>query len=193
MTLIAACLLVAATGTLTGSVAQAVRPIVKTVDQLELERYFGKWYEIVRIENEFQIGCRATTAEYSQNEDQTLQVTKSCLVGDGSQTRIKRANGRAWIDDSSSNAKMKVSFVRFLGWWKMFAVDHWILELGPVNEQGQYSFSLVGSKDRKYGWILSREPEMSEATLHEVFALAERQGYDRAQFRRTDQSANLPR
>ena len=38
---------------------------LKTVGQIDLEKYQGKWYEIANYPTKFQKGCSCTTAEYT--------------------------------------------------------------------------------------------------------------------------------
>jgi len=163
---------------------------VQTVESVELERYLGKWFEIARIENEFQIGCRETTAEYTENADQSITVINQCVIGDQSQTRVRQALGRAWIQDKTSSAKLKVSFVHFLFWWKAFAGNYWILGLGPINADGLYDYALVGEPGRRYAWVLSRRPSLDEATYQQTLEHFRSQGYDVNRFVRTSQAEN---
>ncbi len=87
---------------------------VTTVGKVDLQRYVGLWYEIARIPNRFQKQCaRGTTAQYSLRDDGKITVINQCFKGDGS---LDNAEGVAKIVDRLSNAKLKVSFVSFLGW-----------------------------------------------------------------------------
>lgn len=153
----------------------------KTVPQLELEKYQGKWFEIARIPNNFQRGCVATTATYSLNEDGTVHVLNEC-VRDGVSKKKVSAKGKAWIVDEESNSKLEVSFVHFLFWWRIFSGDYWVLHLGPLNDEGLYSTAVVGEPRRKFGWILSRTPEISEEVRSQLDQILTDQGYDPAKF-----------
>ena len=44
-------------------------PELKTVDNVDVSRYLGKWYEIASFPQEFQEGCTASTTEYIRNDD----------------------------------------------------------------------------------------------------------------------------
>ena len=57
--------------------------------------------------------------------------------------------------------------------WRPFWGDYWVLGL-----DADYQWAIVGSPDRKYGWILSRTPEMPQDTLEHVFAILTENGYD---------------
>ena len=49
-----------------------------TVDQVDLQRYAGTWYEIARLPQWFQRGCYDSTATYSLNDDDTVKVVNRC-------------------------------------------------------------------------------------------------------------------
>jgi apolipoprotein D and lipocalin family protein len=143
---------------------------VTTVDRVDLERYVGLWYEIAKIPNRFQKQCvRGTTAEYTLREDGRIAVVNRCFDKDG---RVDEAKGVAKIEDTTSNAKLKVSFVSFFG-WRPFWGDYWVIGLDE-----DYQWAIVGTPDRKYGWVLARMPALDEDTMGEILAIIERNGYD---------------
>jgi lipocalin/uncharacterized protein YbjT (DUF2867 family) len=148
-----------------------------TVPHVDLQRYAGLWYEIAKIPNRFQKACdRGATAQYTLRDDGKIEVINRCIESNGNE---KQAKGVAKVEDAGTNSKLKVSFVSFLG-IRPFWGDYWILGLGP-----DYDYAVVGSPDRKYGWILCRDPEMPEETRLRVFALLREQGYDPADFEPT--------
>ncbi|HEX2868613.1 MAG TPA: lipocalin family protein [Ignavibacteriales bacterium] len=152
----------------------------ETVKFVDLKRYAGLWYEIARIPNRFQKSCTGnTTAEYSLMDDGRVRVVNSCDEEDG---KRNIAEGVARISDTSSNAKLEVSFFSILG-IRPFWGDYWILGLDK-----DYRYAVVGSPDRKYGWILSRTPHLSDEKLSEAWKILERQGYNPKNFQFTRQT-----
>lgn len=166
--------------------ANAARTPVQAVDAIDVKSYLGKWYEIARVENEFQIGCRDTTMTYSQKDDRSLDVQNGCVVGEGSFERHRIAYGHAWLD-SKQPAKMKVSFVHFLVWWKPFANDYWVLEVGAPDASGLYSYAIVGHPRRRYGWVLSRTQHVDDQAYKDLMRKVSEHGYDASLFKRSDQ------
>lgn len=143
---------------------------VTTVKQVDLKRYAGLWYEIARIPNRFQKQCvGGTTAEYTLRKDGRINVVNRCLTADGT---VDEARGVAKVVDPVTHAKLKVSFVSILG-IRPFWGDYWILALDP-----DYSWVVVGTPDRKYGWILAREPELAPDVLEGIRRRIRAQGYD---------------
>jgi apolipoprotein D and lipocalin family protein len=147
---------------------------LKTMSTVDLQRYVGLWHEIARIPNRFQKQCdRGTTAEYTLRDDGRIKVVNRCLKADGTPDE---AEGEARAVDTAANAKLEVSFVSFLG-WRPFWGDYWIIGLDT-----DYRWAVVGTPDRKYGWVLSRTPQVSDATMDRIFAILERNGYRREDF-----------
>ena len=150
-----------------------------TVSAVDLVRYTGLWYEIAKIPNRFQKQCaRGTTAEYTLRDDGKITVVNRCFKEDGS---LDEAEGVAKIEDTQTNAKLKVSFVSILG-WRPFWGDYWVIGL-----DSNYQWAIVGDPDLKYGWILARTPALDEATLETVFTILENSGYDPGVFEMSPQ------
>ena len=76
----------------------------------------------------------------------------------------------ARIVNKNSNAKLEVSFVSFLG-WRPFWGDYWIIGLDE-----NYKWAVVGTPSRKYGWVLSRTPQLDKQTMDTVFQIFKRPG-----------------
>ena len=65
-------------------------PPLKLVDQVDLDRYAGLWYEAARVPNPFQDQCvRNVTAEYRLRDDGRIDVINRCEKKDGSFDRSK--------------------------------------------------------------------------------------------------------
>lgn len=143
---------------------------LKTVKSVDLKKYVGTWYEISKIPNKFQKQCvKGTTAQYKLNEDGEIDVINSCIDIDGEKDV---ANGLARIVDKNSNAKLEVSFVSIFG-WHLFWGDYWVIGLGD-----NYEYAVVGTPSRKYGWILSRTPQMDKEKLDEAYKILTESGYN---------------
>ena len=154
------------------------KELLETVDKVELDRYTGLWYEIAKIPNRFQRKCdRGTTAQYALRDDAKIDVINRCIKKDGS---VIEAKGIARVVDAESNAKLKVSFVKIFG-ISLFWGDYWIIGLGE-----DYEYAVVGTPSRKYGWILSRTPLLSQEKLDGIFDLLRDQGYNPEDFEMTN-------
>ena len=140
------------------------------VAQVDLSRYAGLWYEVAKIPNRFQKKCaRGTTATYALREDGRIDVLNRCVKADGSEDL---ARGVARVVDTQSNARLEVSFVSFLG-IRPFWGDYWVIGLGD-----EYEFAVVGTPDRKYGWVLARTPEPGPEIIQKARRILIAQGYN---------------
>jgi len=149
-------------------------PAVRSVAQVDLNRYVGKWYEIAAFPMYFQRHCTGnTTAEYALKPDGEIRVTNRCDTRDGSDEAI----GNAWAPDHAKPGQLKVSF-----FWP-FRSDYWIIGL-----DSDYRWAVVGNPNRKYLWILSRTPALPQAQLELALLAARAQHYDLTPLRYTPQA-----
>ena len=150
-----------------------------TVDSVDLKKYVGVWYEIAKIPNSFQKKCACnTTATYTVRDDGRIDVLNRCSKSDGT---ADEAKGIAKIVDTVTNSKLEVSFVRLFG-IQLFWGDYWIIGLNK-----DYRYAIVGTPSRKYGWILSRSPALSQEDQNRIFEILEKQGYNPKNFIFTEQ------
>ena len=146
---------------------------VTTVEQVDLNRYCGTWYEIAHLPNWFQRKCAGnTTAEYSILPDGRIRVVNRCGKADGG---VITAEGIARKKDrNGSNSKLEVRFApSWLGWLPMVWGSYWIIDLGS-----DYSYAAVGDPSRKYLWILSRTKSLDPAVRDAIIKRLKIMGFD---------------
>lgn len=154
----------------------------EVVQIVDLKQYIGLWYEIAKIPNPFQKKCVLnTTAEYTFLENGEIRVVNRCMRENG---KIITARGIAKIADTGTNAKLKVSFVNLFG-IHLFWGDYWIIGLDQ-----DYRWAIVGDPRRKYGWILSRTPELTKEVRNRINDILTDQGYNPADFVNTIQKTD---
>lgn len=145
-------------------------PPLTTVEQVDLNKYVGLWYEIAKIPNSFQDQCAyGTTAEYELLKDGSIKVINKCYDENG---EPDIADGVANVVDKKTNSKLEVSFVSFLG-IRPFWGDYWIIGLDE-----NYQWAVVGTPNRKYGWVLSRTPSLPDEIMQEIFSVLKEQNYN---------------
>jgi apolipoprotein D and lipocalin family protein len=153
--------------------AAAEKKPLEVVPYVDLQKYLGTWYEIATIPQSFQKGCVGSTAEYILRPDGDITVINTCRQGtlDG---KVRKAKGKAWVVDKTTNAKLKVRF-----FWP-FTGDYWVIGL-----DADYKWAIVGHPGRGYLWILSRAPQMDDALYNELLRLIADKGYDLAKIKKT--------
>lgn len=148
------------------------RPL-HVVDSLDIVRYAGKWYEIARLPNTFQKDCVSdVTAEYTIRSDGQVEVLNQCVKED---LTVNRSEGVArHADGDLPNSVMEVRFAPgAFSWLQSAWADYWVLGI-----EGDYEYALVGTPDRRYLWVLARQPRFDEEVLAMLLQHASRQGYD---------------
>lgn len=156
----------------------------EAVASVDLSRYAGKWYEIARLPMYFQRKCTGdVTATYTPKtgeDDNAITVLNQCATKDGGKIS---ASGIA-VPANASGSKLKVSFLpTWLRWAPFGKADYWILAIDE-----SYQTALVGAPNKKYLWLLSRQPQMDKDTYDRYRQIAEHQGYDLTDFQLTPQS-----
>ncbi len=139
---------------------------------VNLERYMGKWYEIARLPMWFQRGCTHSWADYTLVDAEKVTVHNECATDKGMN---KSATGTATVVDRVNGSKLEVVF------------DNWFSRLFPFLSKGKYwifhidrdyQHAIVGHPNRRYLWILSRSPEMDDATYAHLVRIADKLGFD---------------
>lgn len=151
---------------------------LQTVEKVDLARYAGKWFEIASFPASFQKNCTCTTAEYTVMPKGYVKVVNKCnkKTPEG---RLAVAKGKAYVVDTNTNAKLKVSF-----FWPFYG-DYNIIDLAP-----DYSYAVVGTTSREYLWILSRTPVMDANLYDQLAERAKAKGFDITRLNKTMQLDN---
>lgn len=145
-----------------------------TVEQVDINKYAGLWYEIARLPNSFEKGLECVTANYSLKTNGKIQVLNkgySAKKGD-----YKSSKGTAWRPNEDYPGRLKVSF-----FWP-FSGNYYIIALDK-----EYSYALVGDPSRKYLWVLARTKELDENIYSDLLAKAQSHGFDTEKMMRIKQ------
>lgn len=132
-----------------------------TVKSVDLSRYLGSWYEIARFDHSFERGMEYAMAHYTMRDDGKIDVLNTGIKD----SRAKDAKGIA--KTTNQQGLLRVSF------FGPFFSDYRIMLLDE-----NYQYVLVGGSTNRFLWILSRTPQLDEATLSLILAEADRRGYD---------------
>lgn len=139
---------------------------VTPVQDFDLNRYLGKWYEIARLDHRFERGLESVTAEYSLRDDGGVRVINRGFSR--SRNEWREAEGRAYFVRGQDEGYLKVSFFGpFYGSYVIFELDR---------ESYQYAF--VTSSSTSYLWLLARSPTVSPELLERFVSRAGALGFD---------------
>jgi len=126
---------------------------IEPVTEFELERYFGTWYEIARLDHRFERGLDNVSARYEPAADGSIKVINRGYARDKGEW--DEAIGTARRAGAPDEGYLKVSF------FGPFYAAYVIFEL----EREDYRYAFVTSSNRSCLWLLSRTPTVSNAVL----------------------------
>lgn len=137
------------------------------VDDFELDKYLGVWYERARMnfywENENLIN---TSAEYQLNDDGTVKVINRGY--DTVKEKWQEFTGKAKFRGDNTMAALDVSF--FGPSWAGYNV---------LSIDQNYNYALVAGRNTDYMWILSRTLDTIPADIKIKYqAMLLKLGYD---------------
>ena len=137
----------------------------KPVENFEVNRYLGTWYEVARFDFRFEKDLDNTSANY------TLDKKGNVIVLNSGYNFVKKkwskADGLAKFRGDKNIAALKVSFFGpFYSGYNVIALDE------------NYQYALIAGKNLDYLWILSRTKELPEEIKTEYLKIAEEIGYD---------------
>jgi apolipoprotein D and lipocalin family protein len=135
------------------------------VQNFDLNRYLGRWYEIARLDYYWEKNLDNVTATYSLKPNGDIKVDNRGR--DTRQGKWKESIGKAKPVDDPKEAKLKVSFFGpFYAGYNVIAIDK------------DYKYALVVGENRDYMWILSRTQTIPDAVRQEYLNKARAIGYD---------------
>ncbi len=153
-------------------VPEGIRP----VENLNVERYLGTWYEVARLDHSFERGLSRVTAEYQRQADGSIAVINRGYNAD--EQAWSEAEGRAVFVEDPTVGHLKVSF------FGPFYSSYVVFEL----DQSGYEYAYITGYNRDYLWFLSRQPTVSESAMDAFRQRAKAAGFDLSELIVVDQS-----
>jgi len=154
----------AAAGSVIYNIWKPIKTDLPVVQDFDLERYLGKWYEIARMDFFWEKGLKNVTAIYEKKEDGTIRVKNQGVKIKNNQT--KQSIGKAKPASDSNSGALKVSFFGpFYSGYNIMHIDD------------DYQYALVFGDNLDYMWILSREKHIPEDIKDRYLDYAQKAGY----------------
>ena len=141
------------------------------ITNFNAQRYLGDWYEDARLPMLFESFCQAPIiANYS------LDVNTNNVVVNNTCTILNRRISAIGVGIFSEGVDVGLLDVTFVPTWarnfSFVYADYRVLDTDYD------SYSLVGSKSKKYLWILSRNPTLDTVKFQQLIQEAKDNGYD---------------
>lgn len=128
---------------------------------IDLRKFSGKWFEVARLDTDFQHNMTNVTAEYILNNNGTITVINSGFI-DG---QLKQIIGNAITTEDDD--LLKVSFYPGVySDYKILAIDK------------NYQYALIAGEDKKFLWILSRTPYINKDVYSKFIDIANKNEFD---------------
>ena len=141
---------------------------VQPVNNFQLERYLGTWYEIARLDHSFERGLSHVSANYSLLPNGQVRVLNR---GYSEQKQAwKDIEGKAAFVQTPDIGHLKVSF---------FGPLYSSYVITDLDES--YQYALISGYNHSYLWILARQPQIPDAVKQRLIAKAQSLGFDTRQ------------
>ncbi|KAK9869278.1 hypothetical protein WA026_003030 [Henosepilachna vigintioctopunctata] len=157
-------------------------PDFDVVENFDLNRYLGKWYEQYRYVNVFELMGKCNVAEYSLNANGSVNVHNeqvNTLTG-----KIKTIDGNAVPVGEITEAKFIVNFPQ----GGVFSnAPYWVLDTDYETYSVIWSCEKHLFVSSRFLWLLSREQNASDKTVKKMYAVLDKFNIDRSLMVSADQ------
>lgn len=154
-----------AAGAVIYNIWKPVKSNLPVIQDFDIDRFLGKWYEVARMDFYWEKGLKNVTAEYTQNEDGSIRVDNQGAKIKNN--KPKQSIGKAKFAGEKNAGALKVSF--FGPMYSGYNIMH-------VDED--YQYALIFGDNLDYIWILSRTKTIPYNIKKMYLDYAERSGYD---------------
>jgi len=141
-------------------------PPIKTVQQVDLDRFMGDWYVIAAIPTLIEKDPYNPLERYEKNADGSIATTFSFRQSsfDGP---VKTYHPTGYVVPDSGNAEWRMQFL-----WP-FKSEYLIAYLSD-----DYQHTIIARNKRDYVWLMSRTPHLDKETYTNLVLRIEAMGYD---------------
>jgi apolipoprotein D and lipocalin family protein len=147
-----------------------VPPLEAMNRKVDLERFMGDWYLIgfIPITLPFfsEEGAHNGVESYRLTDEGVIETTYTFRDG-GFDGPEKRFTPKGWVHDEATNSEWRMQFL-----WP-FKSAYLIVYLDE-----HYQKTIIGVPDRNNVWIMSRDPDLSDADYQELLDYGASVGYD---------------
>lgn len=137
----------------------------KTVPQVDLERFMGDWYVIAILPNFIEKNAVNGIENYAMNPDGSIAITYTFRKGSPTgKEKVLTPKGK--IYNKNTKAEWRVQL--FKPFWSPYLV---------IDLADDYRYTVIGVPNRKFAWIMSRTPFISETDYQNILVNMQKEGY----------------
>jgi len=153
----------------------ATKPLPKTVEHLDLQKFMGDWYVISYLPWFAEKGNVNTMDIYRLAPDGKINVTYAFRKKTLDAPR-KEWKAKATVFNKDTNAHWKIQFI------PPFTADFLVFDLAD-----DYRYTVVGGSSQNLVWIMSRKPTLPDADYQGIVHRLQKRGYDTSKLQRVIQ------
>lgn len=135
------------------------------VHLIDYTQYAGKWYSLYSIPTFFDKNWKQTIEHYTLINHEYFEVLTTYHKNGKPEEHSLRS--KLFFDEHQPDGEMKAQLI-----WP-FKAGYRVIELAD-----DYSYVVVGHPDRKYLFIMAREPQMDPILLKDIIEHCRLMGYD---------------
>ncbi len=141
-------------------------PEIKTVDNVDLNRFMGDWYVVACIPTFIEKDIYNAVESYKLNSDGTIKTHFTFRKG-GFDGEKKEYEPKGYVIPKTGNALWGMQFI-----WPIKA-EYRIVYL----DEG-YQLTIIARNARDYVWLMSRKPDISDKQYQTYVNKIKDMGYD---------------
>lgn len=147
------------------------KPPIRTVPQVDLQRFMGDWYVVAHRPTRVENAVFNAVESYRLNSDGTIATTYTFNQGkhDG---KVKKYSMTGIVMNTATNAE-----------WAMQFAGPMKAEYKIVYLDENYQEAIIGRDDRDYVWVLTRSPNISPTDFDALLSRVRNMGYELNQLR----------
>ena len=144
-----------------------------TVENLDIEKFMGRWYVISLIPNWIEKDATNSYDDYKLNDDGTVDITYHAI-----QNNSKKQIKQKGIIDKDNPAKWEIKFIK--PWVPFFKAPYEVIIIDK-----DYQNMVVGYPDNSFGWIMSRDTSIDSLSYVKILdELENKFGYSKEEFKK---------
>ncbi|MDD3097887.1 MAG: lipocalin family protein [Candidatus Cloacimonetes bacterium] len=138
----------------------------KTVAKVDLQKFMGDWYVIGILPNPIEKTAANGIETYVLNPDGSIGITYTYRKG-GPQGKVKTMHPRGRIHNHQTNAEWRVQLLK--PFWFVYLV---------VDLADDYRYTVISVPNKKFVWIMSRSPKLSDEDYAGIIQRLDADGYN---------------
>ncbi|KAG8227696.1 hypothetical protein J437_LFUL005397 [Ladona fulva] len=158
-------------------------PEYRAMDDFDMDRFTGKWFESQRYFQVLEVGTRCVATDYKKLADGKFAVANEMVTR---LTGIKRVlEGELKSLGKSGEAKLSVKYNNLP---LSFDTEYSILETDYDNYAVAWSCRALGPFSSTHAWVMTRKRSPTEAVLQRAYGVLDKYGISRTFFVTSDQT-----